>query len=53
MVVGLVVVVDEGLRDFVDGGGEGVGRYLVVVGRQERLEVRWRSNSSSPRRLLV
>jgi hypothetical protein len=31
---------DEDLRDLVDGGGEGVGRYLVVVGRQERLDVR-------------
>jgi len=34
----MVVVV--GLRDLVDGGGEGVGKYFVVVGRQERLEVR-------------
>jgi hypothetical protein len=31
---------DEGLWDLVDGGAEGVGRYFVVVGRQERLEVR-------------
>jgi len=30
------------LRDFevVDGGGDGVGRYFVVVGRQLRLVVR-------------
>jgi hypothetical protein len=31
---------DEGLRDLIEGGGEGVGRYFVVVGRQERLECR-------------
>ena len=40
MVWVLVVMVDEGLRDLFEGGGEGVGRYFVVVGRQERLEVR-------------
>jgi hypothetical protein len=36
----VVVMADDVLRDLVDAGGEGVGRYLVVVGRQERLEVR-------------
>jgi len=45
-VVVFTFVVDEGLRDLVDGGGEGVGRYFVTVGRQERLEVRKRSESS-------
>jgi len=34
-------VVGVDLRDFVEGGGgDGVGRYLVVMGRQLRLEVR-------------
>ena len=46
MVLLLVVVVVDGLRDLSDRGGEGVGRYLVVVGRQLRLEVRKRSESS-------
>jgi hypothetical protein len=40
VVVEVLVIVDEDLRDLVEGGGEGVGRYLVVVGRQERLECR-------------
>jgi hypothetical protein len=37
--VSLVTLVVD-LGDLVDGGGEGVGRYFVVVGRQLRLEDR-------------